>query len=183
MEVLLTENRNPYYSLLSDSSMINSFVSGGISKSDITQSNIINSAQYRSLMDYHIDQKEHLHQQANYYFWQLPEITKGTADWHIAYLNSDRNDPLELPYPIDEQYSITIALPAGVKLVNPYKLTERKTDFGELIISVEQKENKVEVKGMFAVQDKTIAPANYAEFKAMYDLWTGKNFRRLIFKK
>lgn len=183
MECLLTENRNPYYSIHVDSSLIKSFIGGGILKKDILEAHPINSAQYRSLIDYKIQSKAAFRKQANHYFWEIPENTWGTNAWHLPYMNNERNSILELPNSINEQYSYDITVPEGVTLVNPLELISKKTAFGELVLSTVQEKNKVVVKRMFVINTNTISVSDYAEFKEMVDLWNEKNFRNLIFKK
>ncbi len=111
IETLVTEKLNPYYKLKSDSGFVKSMIGGGISGGDIKSFEIINTAQYRSLAKVNVSSKKSIRNQVNYYFWQLPVNKRGTENWHIDYLNSDRVANFELPEVINEQYSFEITLP------------------------------------------------------------------------
>jgi hypothetical protein len=182
-DLALFERTNPYYKLKSDSSYARQMLSGGLSAGDIKSFKIVNAAQTRSNMNFEIKKSEPMKAEANYRFFSFPEISRGTAGWHISYLTAERKTPLEIPYPVNEQYSFTIDVPAGVTLVNPVELTEMKTSFGEMVLSVVQKENKITVKKMLVITSSVIAVSEYGDFKRMIDMWNDRKCRELILKK
>ncbi|MCF8369466.1 MAG: DUF3857 domain-containing protein [Bacteroidales bacterium] len=181
LEVLMTEKLNPYYKIRKDSSAVNAYLEG-ISKKEIIRSEIINSAQFRTLAKLEIKTDEALKNQANYYFYEIPGLKGGSESWHMPYLNSERITSFEVPNTINEQYSFSITLPEGVQFINPVDLTEVKADFGEMLISTSIKENIITVKRMLKIQRTVISPEEYPKFKEMMDLWNEKNFRQLILK-
>lgn len=181
LETLVTEKLNPYYRLKADSTFVKSMI-GGISGSDIKSFEIINTAQYRSLAKVELASKTPIRNQVNYYFWKLPVNIRGTENWHINFLNSERSANFELPEVINEQYSYEINLPDSVELLNPTELIEIKNEFGELVLSTTQSDNKLIVKRMLKIIKKDINTENYQDFKVMYDLWNDNNKRELVFK-
>jgi hypothetical protein len=182
IETLLTEKLNPYYKLKSDSAYVKSLIGGGISSSDIKSFEIINTAQYRSLAKIEVASKKPIRNQVNYYFWKLPVNKKGTESWHINFLNSNRTADFELPEVINEQYSFEITLPDSAILLNPVALTEITNEFGKLVMSTSQTENKITVKRLLKINKKEVNTQNYQEFKQMYDVWIDKQKRELVLK-
>jgi len=171
IEMLLTEKLNPYYKLNADSTYVKSLIGGNLSSGDIQSTDIINTAQYRSLVKMKIETKSPIKNHANYYFWELPLNKQGTQNWHLTYMNTERLDDFQLPEVINEQYSYEITLPGNIELINPVSLTEIKKDFGELVVSTVQDGNKVTVKRMLKITQKEISTLQYKDFKQMYDLW------------
>ncbi len=182
IEILLTEATNPYYQLTLDSNAMKGFISG-FSGQEIITGSVINNAQFRSLVNLKLASKKPVHQQKDYFFFELPENKKGSATWHINYLSSERSTPFELKEPVNEQYSYEITLPANNRLVNPVELKELKTPFGDLILSATQEGDKITVKRMLLIRQQEISPEQYPDFKRMMDLWNDKNYRRIIFTK
>lgn len=182
IETLVTEKLNPYYKLKSDSNFVKSMIGSGISTGDIKSFEIINTAQYRSLAKVDVTSKKPVRNQVNYYFWQLPVNKRGTESWRINYLNSDRVSNFEIPEVINEQYSFEITLPDSVELLNPQELIEITNEFGELVISTTQTENKVTIKRLLKINKKEVNTQNYPDFKEMFDLWNDKKKRELVMK-
>jgi hypothetical protein len=182
IEMLLTEKLNPYYKLNADYTSVKSLIGGGLSSADMSSTDIINTAQYRSLVKMKIETKAPIKNHANYYFWELPMNKQGTQNWHLSYLNSERIADFKLPEVINEQYSYEITLPANTELLNPVALTEIKKDFGELVVSTVQEGDKVTVKRMLKITRKEISTLQYKDFKQMYDLWNDKGQWELALK-
>ncbi len=182
-EVILFEKINPYYKLLQDSSYSKSVVGGGFSNKDILSFDIINTAQVRSNLSYQFEKKDSLKNFENYYFMELPVCKNGVESWHMNYLNSDRKTDLEVPFPLDEQYSFTIALPDDMSLIDPIEIIEHTSDFGEVIISNIQNDTAITVKRMFRITKNNIPVSSYREFKEMVDLWNEKKYRELVLRK
>jgi hypothetical protein len=181
-EILLTEGTNPYYELVQDSNVVKSFISG-FSGKEIMASSIINNAQFRSLFNLKVQSKKPLHKQGRYYFFELPENKKGTATWHINYLDSERSAPFEIPFVVNEQYSYEITIPEETRLVNPIEMKEMKTPFGELVLSTAQDGNKIVVKRMLMIRQTAVSQELYPDFKRMLDLWNEKNFKKIVLAK
>ncbi|MBN2175601.1 MAG: DUF3857 domain-containing protein [Bacteroidales bacterium] len=180
-EVLLTEAANPYYQIEEDSNTVKGFLTG-LSSQEIISSKVINSAQFRSLLDLKVQSTKPVKNQGNYYFFELPENKRGTESWHLNYLIASRVDPFDIPFPVDEEYSFEITLPKNIKLVNPVELIEIKTNFGELILSSVQLEDKVIVKRLLKLVENTIPIQDYGRFKEMIDLWNDTNKNKLILR-
>lgn len=179
LEYLLTEAANPYYSIEEDSTYIRKMMNG-ISENNILSSDLINSAQFRTLAKIDFEISDPLSAKADNYTWEMPVNKQGIESWHIQQLSSERVSPFEIPNPVNEQYNYTVSLPSGKKLVNPVELTDIKKDFGELIIYIGQKENKVTIKKMLWINRRIILREEYKDFKNMMDLWNDAKTRELI---
>ena len=182
-DLILFEKTNPYYQLFQDSSYSKKLIGGGVSSKDITAYDIINTAQARSNVSFEFKNKDTLKHQGNYYFFELPMCKNGVESWHINFLNSDRKTDFEIPFPLNEQYSFSIALPEDMELINPVEIIEHSNDFGEVIISNIQNDTAITVKRMFRISENTIPVSSYSEFKEMLDIWNEKKYRELILKK
>ncbi|MEZ5196662.1 MAG: DUF3857 domain-containing protein [Bacteroidales bacterium] len=183
METAVFERTNPYYDLKREEKDAKKLLGGGLTASDIKSFELVNCAQTRSLVKYAIEKKEPMENKGIYYFFELPVSTKGTEDWNIHYLNPERDTPLEIPFPVNEQYSYAFTMPANTELVNPMEEMEISNDLGQVILFANQKGNKVTIKRMF-VLNQTIIPTNqFDNFKAMLDKWNDKNYKKLILKK
>lgn len=183
METSLSERTNPYYSFQKDSTYAKKLITGGISSKDIIETEIINSAQFRTLAKMTVTAKKPVKNQGDYYFWDIPGNKSGAGSWNLTYLNSERNTPYEIPFVLDEQYSYSVTVPANVQLVNQVELTERKTDFGKMVLSTTQNGNNIIIKRMLVLNRTLITTEEYPAFKEMMDVWNEKNFRKLILKK
>jgi hypothetical protein len=179
IEVLLTETVNPYYQIVLDTNSLKS-VFGGLSGSTDMKVDLVNTAQYRTLAHFNLKYHEPLNNFGDYNVLELPVNMAGTEKWGMGFLHSGRLTPVELPNTIDEQYSYSVSLPEGLRLVNPVGLIEKSAPFGELVIYISQHEAEIVVKKMLLITQRTIGPEDYTAFKEMMDLWNEKNFRRLF---
>ena len=182
-DLYLAEKANPFYKIKQDSSAAKQFIGGGITFKDIKTVKVDKSTQVRSELNFEFEKKQAVKNQANYYFFNLPLCKRGTDSWHISYLNAERKTPFEVPFQVDEQYELTFSIPENMKLVNPLNLTELKTAFGELAISIVQDGNKITVKRNLKIIQQKIPVADYKAFKQMIDLWNQGKYRQLVLKK
>jgi len=178
LEIMLTESANPYYQVKQDTISLKSVITGHTNKADI-KVDLINAAQYRTLANVTLTIKEPLKQFGDYFLLELPVNMAGTEKWNIRFFHNERFTPFELPNTIDEEYSFSIRLPEGVKLVTPAALVEKSAPFGELVIYISQEQEEIVVKKMLILSQKTIGLEDYPVFKEMMDLWNEKNFRQL----
>jgi hypothetical protein len=179
VEVLLTESTNPFYQVKSDTNSLKSVI-GGISGKKDLKIDLIHAAQYRTLANIHFAINEPLKKYGDYFLVELPVNTAGTETWNIRFLHDERLTPFELPNTIDEEYSYTIQLSEGVRLINPVELIEKSAPFGELVIYISQKNDEITIKKMFVLNQTTISIEDYPAFKEMMDLWNEKNYRKLF---
>ena len=183
VETVVFEKTNPYYDLKRQEKDAKKLLGGGLAASDIIKFEMINCAQTRSLVNYTIDKKKPLENKGMYYFFELPTSTKGIESWNIHSLHPERNEPFEIPFPVNEQYSYTFTLPSNTELVNPMEEIEINNDLGQIILFAIQKGNKVTIKHMFVLNQTYIPVSQFKEFKTMVDKWNDKNYKKLILKK
>jgi hypothetical protein len=170
---------NPFFSLKNDEKKAKSLLSGA----GIKEAAVINLAQERSTIEYSISSNNSPGEQAGYYFLELPRNGGGTKSWGMSYLNSSRQTTLEIPYPLAEEYSYTLDLPVGMKLINPTPRTEMAQDCGMLLVEIVQKDNRLSVTKKLDLTLTKISPSGYKAFKKMMDTWNDKNAWEIILKK
>ncbi|GAB4314580.1 MAG: hypothetical protein Kow00127_05800 [Bacteroidales bacterium] len=181
-EILLSEAANPCYALAEDTSLVNSFITR-IPGARFSSPEIINNAQYRSLTSVSVESSGAFRQQGDYLFFTLPENSMGTVKWGIHYLPDSRETSLSVPFPVDEEYSLTLTVPDGHKLINTLPVVEQTYPFGTLVISITQEGNEITVKRLFMVTADTISPQDYNLFKQALDLWNDGWKRQLVIRK
>jgi len=142
----------------------------------------VNSAQTRSIIDFKIDRKEPIKNQANYYFMQIPNCNKGTEAWHMNYLVDKRDNSLEVPSTLFESYELTITIPDSLKLIGHPEKIVRQADFGKLSIEISQIGNRINIIRKVEINQQTIPVSSYKDFKEMIDLWNEKKYRELVLK-
>jgi hypothetical protein len=183
LALTLYQRTNPHYKIEQDSNHLKTLIGGGISSKDINSYKLINAAQIRSQVKYTIEKKDSLKHQSNYHFFELPVCKNGTERWHINYLNPNRETEFEVPFPVSEDYDFTILLPEGVKLVNSAENIEVTSDFGEVLISINQDENIIVVRRMLHIRTNSIPVSSFTEFKEMLDVWNDTKYRELVLKR
>ena len=181
-ELQLFERANPFYKIKKDSSAVKQLI-GGFTGKEIESFKLVNSSQVRSNVKYEFKSQQPVKSQANYYFLSLPVCKNGSESWHINYLSAERIAPFEVPFPVNEKYTFTYTLPENAKLLNPIELTELKTGFGEMALSITQDGIEVKVKRTLSITERFIPVAEYKAFKQMMDLWNEAKYRELVLKK
>lgn len=116
----------------------------------------------------------------NYFLYELPVVRKAIETWNMNSLNSSRKKQFELPYPVAEKYEYTVTLsPDMVLKTKPENINMIKS-FGQLHISITQKDLTVTVKKEFQLNKTILSPAEYVDFKNMMNIWNDKNNNNII---
>jgi len=175
----LYDKCNPFFSLKKDEKKAKGLLSGA----GVKEAAVVNLAQERSTIEYTIGGKDSPREQAGYYFMELPYNGGGSKSWGMGYLNASRETALEIPYLLTEEYSYTLDLPAGLKLVNPTPRTDMTQGFGKLLVEIVQNNNRLSITKKLDLTQVKISPADYKAFKKMMDTWNDKNAWEIILKK
>lgn len=116
----------------------------------------------------------------NYFLYELPVVRKAIETWSMNSLNSKRKNQFELPYPVAQKYEYTITLSPDMVLKTEPENIDIIKSFGQLHISIAQKDRTVTVKKEFRLNKAILSPAEYVDFRNMMNIWNNKNNKNLI---
>ncbi|MBN1338932.1 MAG: DUF3857 domain-containing protein [Bacteroidales bacterium] len=173
---------NPYYTIAQNGESVKNFLSGSLSKQDVKDFELINSAQIRSTIDFTVEKKEALVRMGEYLQLDLPELNKGLPAWHMNYLYSKRETPLEVPFTLFEKYEIDISLPSGIQWIGKPVSQSVDAGFGSLIIEIDRSDKGIKVSKSLEIRKRIIEVSEYPEFKRMIDLFHAGNSKSIMLK-
>ncbi len=170
---------NTYYKLIKNKDAAKKLLSG----IDIYKSNIENTNNNYSKINFEIKNTDIFKKQANYYFWQLPFATTGINKWHLYFLSSNRTAGFETPHTIKEEYEYKIMLPENLKLVTLPADINKTTSSGMVQINIKQKDNILKIYRKIEINNTITDTTNYKAFRDMINLWNNKKYTEIIFKE
>lgn len=122
-------------------------------------------------------------EKAGHVFLKFPAIASGSDSWHMTELLSKRNEPLEIPFTINEAYDFFISLPENMVLVSAPASLHLNNEFGSIESSVSAEGNRLHIVRKLVIL-KTIVPVEkYETFKMLMNSWNSKKYREIILKK
>ena len=127
--------------------------------------------------------KESLKETSGLYFFEVPVLSSGTESWHMTELVSQRAEPLEIPFPVNESYNYVISLPSNMELISKEVSVEMKKDFGELKITIRKNSDKVEISKSIRVSQTVISPEQYDAFRNFINTWNSRKYSEMILQK
>lgn len=173
---------NPFLALHQNKSAIKSNISGGLLK-DENSIQISNSNTAKTTLNFKVQHDQPFDTLQEYYKMMLPSLNNGFDRWRISYLLAERSDPFVMPFPFTEKYVYTVELPQGFGLVNQRSNERHRSSAGSVSISVRQRGNSVEITHELIINDATVLPGDYADFRKMINQWLDPHRRLLVIKK
>ncbi len=173
---------NPFLALHENKSAIKSHLSGTLLK-DESSIQIANSNTAKTSLNFKVQHDMPFDTLQGYYKWMLPTLNNGFDRWRISYLPTQRTDPFVMPFPFTEKYVYTIGLPPGFELVNKRTSDRHRSIAGTVNIAVRQRGNSVEITHELIINNATVLPNDYDEFRNMINHWLNPNRRMLVIKK
>jgi hypothetical protein len=183
IETRLQGNNNPFFSLSEEPGKLSSFVSGGIIKKGENSVSVTELSKEKSSATLWVEKTNPFREFSGYYQWELPFMNNGFESYRVNYLATSRTDPFMVPAGLNEKYEFTIDLPAGYEFVNPNASLEEKCDGGSVSINFLNDANQLLVTREIRLTNAVISPEEYESFRTMVNLWLGKNYKTIIFKK
>ncbi len=179
VDLKLTNNTNPFFSLYNDSANIKTTLKNisGIKKSQIIK---LSQKESKSKITFEFDNPTS--KQGSYNTYKLPFVSGGVDSWHMNLLTSDRSAPVEIPEIIEEKYQYAIVLPKGAKMVSNSTFKVISNDVGSIMIKFEQNENEVIIIREIKLKKKIISINEYPDLKKVMDIWNTEKYRVLMFK-
>ena len=179
----LTGRLNPYFSLATDSLRVKKLLTGAFSEKAIDKYTISNLGAEKTTAVYTLLSKEPLKETSGLYFFEIPMLSSGTQAWHMTELVSQRTEPLEIPFMVNESYNYVLSLPSNMELISKEVSVEMRKDFGELKITIRKNGDKVEVSKSIRVTQALIEPAQYEAFRNFINTWNSRKYSEIILQK
>jgi len=183
ISVELMGSSNSYSSFLNDKDQVKRLFRPAIGSNNITNLFSTSFSSKKSQFSIEFKNTSPIETQENYFFMELPFVNKGINSWHMAYLLSKRDTPLEIPAPITESYQYTITLPEGVVLVASPINININNEAGKLGIEISQSKNRVTISKSISLPYKTYKPVQYDDFRLLINTWNKNKHTKLTFKK
>jgi hypothetical protein len=118
-------------------------------------------------------------ERGGYLFVTIPENHEVSASIIPSVLSSERINPVALPCPINESYHFQLQLPENSSLVNSLS-EEISNSIGTVKISFSQKEDKITIDKHLIINNQSINPKEYSQFKQLMDKWRTPQFKELV---
>ncbi len=122
-------------------------------------------------------------EKAGHVFLKFPSVPSGSDSWHMTELISNRAEPLEIPFTINESYDIFIAIPEGMALASPTADLKMNNEFGSMDCSVSVAGNQLHIVRKLNVLNTYVPVEKYETFKMLITSWNSKKYREVVFKK
>lgn len=119
---------------------------------------------------------------AGHVFLRIPLAPTGVESWHMTELVTNRVEPFEIPFPINESYDYFITIPEGMELVSTSGNQKMENENGNLELSISQEGNLIHVIRKLNIV-KTLVPAEkYESFRILMNAWNSKKYREIVLK-
>lgn len=182
-ELEVSGRLNPYFSLATDSSRVKKLLAGAFSEKSVDKYSIGNLTAERTTAVYTLLNKEPLKETSGLYFFEVPTLSSGTEAWHMTELVSQRSEPLEIPFLVNESYNYVLSLPSNIELISKEVSLELKEEFGELNVTIRKNGDKVDVSKNIRITQTLINPAQYESFRQFIITWNSRKCREIILQK
>ncbi|OFX84295.1 MAG: hypothetical protein A2W99_00815 [Bacteroidetes bacterium GWF2_33_16] len=173
----------PYFDILMDVKNAKKVAESIIPSSSIGNVELINFDQASCEIQVNINGKEIWKNQGGYYFATLFTSSLGIEASHLRTLTEKRETPLNLGFPVYENYEITYSVPAGFSFVVSNMKDEIINSVGEFKFEVNKNENTIQVNKLLRINNKKILSEDYSFFKALHDGWSKEKSKLIIVKK
>ena len=183
VDLVLAGRLNPYFSLSADSLRVKKLLTGAFSEKSVDKYTIGNQGTEKATATFTLQSKEPLKETSGLYFFEIPTISSGTEAWHMTELVSQRTEPLEIPFLVNESYNYVLSLPSNMELISKEVSVEMKKDFGELKITIRKNGDKVDVSKSIRMTQALIEPAQYEAFRNFINTWNSRKYSEIILQK
>ena len=179
----LGDRLNPWLKIQKDSSYVttmlsNAFGNGKISKIVKGKTDIDLSS-----FSFHTSSGSFTNEIAGHIFLKLPAVPSGSDSWHMTELITNRIEPFEIPFPVNESYDIFISMPDDVSLVSPEADLKTENEFGSLEVSISAEGQQLHIVRKISIIKTYVPVEKYDLVRAMINTWNSKKCREVVLKK
>ena len=172
---------SPYYDLVKDENKAASLLKGSFG-----EGKNVNVSQLRSVKNFvemELSREKALKQQGSYYFMEIPWCSKGVASWHLPEMTAFRMNPFEIPFPIEEKYTIDVKLPEGLTLVSKELNKKINNSAGKMVFILKQKGDKLQITKSLELWESTREETYYEDLRTLLNAWQSEACRKLVFRR
>lgn len=112
---------------------------------------------------------------------ELPVLSEGVDNWHVATLNSRRTTHFELPSLLNEQVTYTVIPEKGMKLLTATGEESLTQPFGKVTRTLTWKGDTLEVVRTLELNKLQLTPAEYTGLRTLLNHWSDPAQRVLLF--
>lgn len=183
IDLQVTGRLNPYFNLSQDSIRVKKLLNGAFNEKAITKYSVGEMKPEKTGVAYTLVNNDALKEISGLYFLKIPALASGADSWHMTELVSQRTEPLEVPFPVNESYQYTITIPAGFEVLTKDASVNLKNDFGELNIFIGRKGQNLEINRNIRITETLINPIQYEQFREFINTWNTRKYNEIVLKK
>ncbi len=173
---------NPFLKLSQNKDVVKSYLSGGLGSSAVKDYSLDKLNEEECKATFTIEKNNPLEHTGDYFFLTLPGLSVDASHFHLEGMSDERETPLKLPQGIDVEYSYTITLPEGWKMVTPEADIEIKNEIGTVEINISQKKNKLVIDKEIKVQPD-ISVQQYPDLLKLVRTWVDERYNKLVLEE
>lgn len=124
-----------------------------------------------------------LEEQGDLYTFKLPAPPLGITARHFSFGDIKRTTPVELPYPMREEWRFVLHLKGGLRAVDVPAKVEFENNAGRILSVITADQHDVEVRRTLQLDTRTVSPKDYADLQALLNTWQLPAHNTLILSK
>lgn len=117
------------------------------------------------------------------YSLNIPGFSHGISGWNLSALPTSRVAPFCFPSLHAESTILTITIPDNYVLLTPTVNLTQKTEWGNLMLTIRQRDNLITVERGFESVEKIVEVKDYEVLREMTNRWNNELYQRLVFQK
>jgi hypothetical protein len=174
---------NPWLKMQKDSSYVSGLLSGLFGNAKISDILKGKTDIDLSSFSFKASSASFATEKAAHVFLTIPVLPTGSESWHMAELVSNRTEPLEIPFPINESYDLSITMPEGMSLISPAATLTMNNEFGSMEFSITAEGNQLHIIRKLVIQKTYVPVEKYDTFKMFINTWNSKKYREVVLMK
>jgi hypothetical protein len=174
---------NPWFKLQKDSTSASTMLSGALGNGKITSIVKGKTDIDLSTFNFLAASGSFATEKADHIFLKLPAMPNGSDSWHITELVSNRTEPLEIPFTVNESYDLFITIPEGMAMVTSPASFNVSNEFGSIEISISAEGKQIHVIRKINITNVNVPVEKYEAFRTMINSWNSKKYREVVLKK
>jgi len=173
----------PYLRIKKNEKTVSGLFTDGLGYQDIKEYAIKENKPLSLKVNYTIEKGDALRESSGLYYMTLPQQIGDAGNWGFSDMPSIRTESLELPAEIDQDYNLSITLPASYTLLSPEMKKNLKNGAGNVEISFKKEGQAVVITRNLSLNSLVLKPEQVSDLKALMNIWLNKNYKQLILKK